>query len=81
MHTLHVRETTGKDGVLHLQIPLGRPETECEVVVVVQPKEPLNGSEASAWPPGYFDKTFGSITDETFLRHPQGELPPPVELE
>jgi hypothetical protein len=81
MHTLHVHETTGKDGVLHLQIPLGRPETECEVVVVVQPKETPPGPEARGWPPGYFERTFGSITDDTFVRRPQGELPPPVELE
>ncbi len=37
--------------------------------------------EGNAWPPGYFENTFGSITDETFERPPQGELPKPVELE
>jgi hypothetical protein len=26
------------------------------------------------WPPGYFEDTFGSITDDTFNRPPQGEL-------
>ena len=31
-------------------------------------------------PPGYFD-LIGSIDDETFVRPPQGELPPPVEIE
>ena len=37
MNTIHVREKTGKDGALSLRIPLGQPETEFEVVVVVQP--------------------------------------------
>ena len=37
--------------------------------------------EERGWPPGYFENTFGSITDETFVRPPQGDLPPPVELE
>jgi len=75
METIRVLEKTGKDGALHLHIPLGKPEAEFEVVVIVQPK-----AETSSWPPGYFDLA-GSITDETFLRHPQGELPKPVDLE
>jgi hypothetical protein len=33
------------------------------------------------WPCGYFDKTFGSIADESFVRQPQGELPPAVEFD
>jgi hypothetical protein len=40
MQTIRVLERTGKDGTLHLCIPLGKPEADFEVVVVVQPKEP-----------------------------------------
>jgi hypothetical protein len=79
-----VTERTGKDGVLHVRIPLGAPDADFEVVLVVQPKgtEPAPPSpEGLGWPPGYFDKTFGSIADETFHRPPQGELPKPVELD
>lgn len=75
METIRVMEKTGKDGTLNLRIPLGKPDVECEVVVTVQPKADERG-----WPPGYFDLA-GSITDETFVRHPQGELPRPVDLE
>jgi hypothetical protein len=60
---------------------LGKPEAEYEVVVVLQPKVPAATPEDLGWPPGYFDRTFGSIDDETFVRHPQGELPKPVELD
>jgi hypothetical protein len=77
-------EKTGKDGTLLLRIPLGKPEAEFEVVVVVQPKDASatpTTPEERGWPPGYFDKTFGSITDETFERAPQGELPRPVDLD
>jgi hypothetical protein len=28
-------------------------------------------AQAAGWPPGYFESTFGSITDETFERPPQ----------
>jgi hypothetical protein len=41
------------------------------------PQKPDNDED---WPPGYFDLA-GSIDDETFIRHPQGELPKPVELD
>ena len=75
METIRVLEKTGKDGTLNLSIPLGKPDVECEVVVIIQPKTDDRG-----WPPGYFDLA-GSITDETFVRHPQGELPKPVDLE
>lgn len=58
---------------------LGKPDTEFDVIVVVQPKAP-GATDAQGWPPGYFDLA-GSITDETFVRPPQGELPRPVDLE
>lgn len=83
MQTIHVQEKTGKDGTLLLRIPLGKPEAEFDVVVVVQPKEAPAGATAAeerGWPPGYFDLA-GSIEDETFMRHPQGELPKPIDLE
>ncbi len=60
-------ETTGKtgaDGVLHLSIPLGTPDTEYVVLVYVHPR-------VTEWPAGYFEETFGSITDENFERPPQ----------
>ncbi len=84
MKTIHVCEKTGKDGSLRLEIPLGRPEAEFDVVIVVQPKTTSVNAESPedrGWPPGYFESTYGSITDESFVRHPQGELPKPVEFE
>jgi hypothetical protein len=84
MQTIHVLEKTGADGTLHFHIPLGKPGAEFEVVVVVQPKETVAHARSTGelgWPPGYFENTFGSITDETFVRPPQGVLPKPVELE
>jgi hypothetical protein len=78
MQTIRVLEKTGKDGALSLHIPLGQPDAEFEVLVVVQPKSAAGPSVEQRWPPGYFDKTFGSIDDDTFVRPPQGELPEPV---
>jgi len=75
MTSIVFHSTSGSDGKLHLVVPVGQPHTEFEVEVVVRAK-----SAGKDWPPGYFD-LFGSIDDETFVRHPQGELPPPVEFE
>jgi hypothetical protein len=68
--------------VLHVHIPLGKPDQDFEVVVVVQPSEVHPSSAAPkdrGWPPGYFDPA-GSIDDATFERPPQGDLPKAVEL-
>ena len=75
METIRVLEKTGKDGTLNVRIPIGKPDVECEIVVTIQPKTHERG-----WPAGYFGLA-GSITDETFVRHPQGELPKSVDLE
>lgn len=76
MTSIVLHSRSGRDGILHLDVPVGQPDTEFEVEVVVRPKPPAG----KAWPPGYFD-LFGSIDDDTFVRPPQGELPPPVDLE
>jgi hypothetical protein len=81
MRTVRVTERAGEDGTLHLSVPLLTPGSEYEVVVVVQPKEiePTSATpEDLGWPPGYFEMTYGSITDETFVRPPQGEMPKPI---
>ena len=83
MQTVRISERAGKDGVLHLHIPVGQPEAEFDAVIVLQAKSaaPPATSEERGWPPGYFENTFGSIDDETFERAPQGELPKPVEFD
>ena len=62
--TLHSR--VGQDGILRLQIPVGMKDTEMEVVVIVQPVA-SNGTiktlDDLGWPPGFFEKTFGSLKD------------------
>jgi hypothetical protein len=76
MTSIVLHSTSGPDGKLHLEVPVGTPNTEFEVEVAVRPK----GPEGKGWPPGYF-ALFGSINDDTFVRAPQGNLPSPVDLE
>jgi hypothetical protein len=49
MQTIQTRERTGADGTLTVRVPLGQPDTEFDVVVVLQPKAGANG--AAARPP------------------------------
>jgi hypothetical protein len=75
MSSIVLRSRSGPDGKLHLEVPVGQPDTEYEVEIVVRPKP-----GKVVLPPGYFD-LLGSIDDETFTVHPQPPMPPPVELE
>ena len=84
MHTLRVTERTGKDGVLHINLPVGMPDADFEVVLVVQPKlgEPAVALGTST--AGHRDtlKTLlGPSRMRRLCRPPQGELPEPVELD
>jgi hypothetical protein len=76
MQTIKLIARADSDGLLSLKLPLGTPDTEYEILIVVQPT-PVQGAGADdkGWPPGYFYETYGSIQDATFVRHPQGELP------
>lgn len=47
MKTIHLLEKTDKDGTLSLRIPLAQPDSEFEVVVVVQPKAAAHGISTS----------------------------------
>jgi hypothetical protein len=70
MTRIVLQSKTGPDGVLHLNVPLDKPDTAYEIEMVVHPK--LSGRTL---PPGYFD-LIGSVDDDTFVVHPQPRLPP-----
>jgi len=50
------------DGTLSLQVSTNLPESDVEVLVVVNPAIP------SAWPPSYFEQTFGCTASEPLSR-------------
>lgn len=63
-------KATIKDRRLELDAPADWPDgTEVEIYAVVQ-KIP---TDREAWL-RFIEKTAGSITDPTFIRHPQGEF-------
>jgi hypothetical protein len=75
MSTIVMHSTSGPDGKLHLEVPVGQPDTEFEVELVLRPK-----AVTRRFPPKYFD-LIGSVDDDTLTVHPQPPLPPPLEVE
>lgn len=80
MRVIQVTATAGTDGRLQLDIPTGAAGATFDVAVVLHPTPMANGTghqpapDELGWPPGYFENTYGSVTDDTFVRHPPPEL-------
>jgi hypothetical protein len=75
MRNIMLNSISGRDGKLRLEVPVGQPDTEFEVELMVRPK-----TTTRTYPPGYFD-LIGSVDDDTLIVHPQPPLPPPPEVE
>jgi hypothetical protein len=74
MITFPQKSRTDKNGTLSLAIATGLPNSEVEVVVVVEPAGQGAAAPLDEWPEGYFAETFGSLRDAGLKRPPQGEL-------
>lgn len=65
-----VKSRVGEDGVLHVEVPLGKSEANREVQVTIE----TGGTEAMTqeeWRT-FVKSAAGSVTDPTFQRHEQG---------
>ncbi|MEH2259054.1 hypothetical protein [Nostoc sp.] len=78
MQSIKIRSYVGKDGMLHLDIPVEMIETELEVMVILKPikKQTTSLEEEELkqleWHE-FIDKTYGCLRDDPIMRHPQGE--------
>ena len=75
--------TADEDGVIRVALPGWAAGEEVEVTVRAKRVEPparARTPEELGWPPGYFERTAGSITDPTFERGDQGEYETRDEL-
>ena len=84
MQSRKLRSQVGKDGILHLDIPVGVTDFEIEVMVIYQilePSAPAKTPEELGWPPGFFEQTAGSLHDDPIVRYPQGEYEQRESLE
>jgi hypothetical protein len=71
MTSIEVKSKVDASGVLNLSIPLGLADANREVRVIVEPVDDVVSDEQ--WKQ-FVNETAGSISDATFLRHPQGEF-------
>ena len=74
MKSIQVKSRINANGILELCVPTGLPESDVEVVIVVQPI-PGAGEKKSpeelGWPPEFFERTAGSLADDPILHWPQ----------
>ncbi len=70
MVTIPVKTRLEANGTLNLRVPTGLPESEVEVVIIVQP---VSDSSAT-WPDGFFEQTYGDFTEHPLERASRGEF-------
>jgi hypothetical protein len=82
MTTIETTQIAGADKLVHLTIPVEEPNRRYHMLIVVTPEPDKTdaGTDAKDWPVGYFENVIGSIKDESFFRHPQGEYEKRLEM-
>ena len=80
MHRLVVQSRVGSDGVLHIDIPLGKEVADQEGEVTIDPVQRVASSMTQDEWRRIVMETAGSITDPSFVRHEQGEYERREEL-
>jgi hypothetical protein len=66
----------GDDGILNVQVDLGRAEAQKQVVVTIEPTpagEPADQAAAMAWP-DFVERTYGSCAGLGLERPEQGDF-------
>jgi hypothetical protein len=76
MKSLHVRAHVDAHGTLTLTMPPEMAGQDVELVVVFERVTPTRtaawSTEATGWPPGFFEQTAGAWQGEPLTREPQG---------
>lgn len=74
MQTIKLHSHVGKDGILHLHLPVGITDTNLEITITVQPATVIETEtpQEKGWPPGFFEETFGSFKDDPILIDSEG---------
>ncbi len=73
MTRMVVNSKVGPDGILRVTVPLGADEANREVQVTIEATAAAAQRMTQEQWRQFILSTAGSITDPTFVRHPQGE--------
>lgn len=68
MQSMRVRSLIGKNGLLQIQLPETTEGTELDIILVYESASPKTITKK-------LSDFYGSIQDETFIRHSQPEQP------
>ena len=82
MVTISARGRVKDDGILDLHVPTGLPESDVEVLLVLEPllKNGQGAPIQGGWPAGYFEGTFGSLRDNPIAYEPPPQFEARREL-
>jgi hypothetical protein len=69
MQSIKINQHVGRDGILHLDIPVGMVDTEIEVTVTIKRVT----AQQRGWMPGFFEEVIGGWVGEPLSRPEQGE--------
>jgi hypothetical protein len=73
MKTIQLTSHVGNDGILSLRLPEEMKGQNLEILVVLQPIKNTS-THRNAWPPDFFEKTYGATAHDPIERPPQGEF-------
>lgn len=76
MHRLVVQSRVGSDGVLRIEISMGKEDADLEVQVTIDPVQTAKSSMTQEEWRDFVMETAGCVTDPSFAHHDQGEYEP-----
>jgi len=79
MVTIAAKGRVSRDGTLDLRVTTDLPETDVEILLVLEPlvsKDAPTASPKAGWPEGFFERTFGGLRDNPIACDP----PPRFEV-
>jgi hypothetical protein len=76
MQTLRMTSHVGADGLLRLEVPIGRSDTDVNVLLIIESESAKSG----AWPDGFIDRTAGAWQDDPVVRESQSPYDVRAEL-
>jgi hypothetical protein len=68
MQSIKINQHVGRDGILHLDIPVKMVDTEIEVTVTIKRVTP----QQRGWMPGFFEEVIGGWFGEALSRQEEG---------
>ena len=80
MEIVKLKAHVDKDGILKLEVPIGMPARDIEVVLIVETTQSTE-VDANGWPVRFFDRTYGSLADDPLIRPSQLPLEHREQLE